>query len=113
MHEYSVVRSLLARIEHEAASRGAVSVHHVKLRVGELSGVEVPLLKTAFVMARERTVAAEADLEVVAVAARWRCPECENELQRGAVLRCPICSIPARLIEGADLLLESLELEVP
>ena len=112
MHEYSIVAALLERVEAEAASRGATAVHQIRVRVGELSGVEPDLLASAYDLFRERGVCAGAELEIVADAARWTCPECGEELKPGAILRCPTCSIPARLTDGGEILLERIEMEV-
>lgn len=112
MHEYSIVAALLERVEAEAASRGATAVHQIRVRIGELSGVEPDLLASAYELFRERGVCAAAELEIVPVAARWGCPQCGGEIQSGAILRCPACSIPARLADGDEILLERIGMEV-
>ncbi len=112
MHEYSIVASLLERVEAEASSRGAVAVHHIRVQIGELSGVEPDLLASAYEMFRERTVCAAADLEIVPVAACWACPQCGGKIESGQVLQCPACSLPARLRDGGEILLERIEMEV-
>lgn len=113
MHEYSVVQALLGQVERAAAARGATSVHRVRISVGELCGVEPALLATAWTTFRERTICAEAELDLQAVQARWACPRCELTVERGAFLRCTECGGPARLVQGDELTLERLELEVP
>ena len=113
MHEYSLVSSLLDRIEAEAAARRAVAVHRVRLKVGELSGVETELLRTAYDLLRERSVCAAAELEIAGEAARWRCPQCGREEPAGGTLRCPGCSLPLGLVAGGDIVLERIEMEVP
>lgn len=112
MHEYSIVQALLERVDAEARAHDADAVHSVRVRIGELSGVEVPLLRTAFELARERTLSADAELVVVQESARWNCPLCRQELLRGQRLRCPACDVPARLARGGEIHLESVELEV-
>ncbi len=112
MHEYSIVSALLERVEAEARAREATAVHHLRVRVGEVSGVETELLASAYELFRERTLCAAADLEIVAVPARWACPSCEREIARGAVLRCEECTLPARLVDGDEILLERIEMEV-
>lgn len=112
MHEYSIVRALLDRVEAEAQSRGASAVHHVRVRIGELSGVEPELLRSAYELCSERSLCAGADLEIVPVPARWVCGECGEPVPRGRILRCPACGRPARLEGGDEILLERIELEV-
>ena len=48
MHEYSIVAALLDRVDREARAHGAERVQRLHLRIGELSGVEVELLRTAW-----------------------------------------------------------------
>ena len=112
MHEYSIVQSLLELVERSVAEHEAVAVHRLHLRLGELSGVERPLLETAYETFRERTVCCDADLEIHAVPARWSCPRCDGGIAPGTPLRCPRCAVPARLAEGDEIVLERIEMEV-
>ena len=112
MHEYSIVGALLEQVGELAARRDATAVHRLEVRIGELSGVEVELLETAFELFRERTICAGATLEVRPVPARWTCPRCDGPIARGAALRCPDCAAPARLVEGDEIILDRVEMEV-
>jgi hydrogenase nickel incorporation protein HypA/HybF len=105
MHEYSLMLALMERVEQEAASRRAVAVHRVRIRIGELSGVEPDL--------RERTICAHAAIEITRVPAQWECSRCQAPLTAGALLQCAACGAPARLTRGDEILLEQVELEVP
>ena len=113
MHEYSVVSALISRVEKEASARGATSVQKLRVSLGELSGVEPALFKTAYDTFRERTICANADLDLRRVEAGWACPHCEIAISRGAPLRCTVCGQPARLVQGDELVLESIDMEVP
>jgi hydrogenase nickel incorporation protein HypA/HybF len=112
MHEYSIVQALLDRVLDEARSREASAVHRIKVRIGELSGVEPELLASAYTLCRERTLCAEAKLDLERVPARWGCSDCGRAPEPGAALRCPACGGPARLTQGDEILLESIEMEV-
>jgi hydrogenase nickel incorporation protein HypA/HybF len=112
MHEYSIVSALLARVEAEARAHGAEAVHRIRVRIGELSGVERDLLVSAYELARERTLCEKAELEIVPVEARWVCSSCKGAIPKGAVLRCSVCDLPAQLAEGDEILLERVEMEV-
>ncbi len=114
MHEYSLIQALIARVAQEARRQGALRVHSLTIRLGELSGVEPPLLTTAFELARAGTACADAELKLDRVAAVWSCPGCKKVFARGEVLRCAACALPAALNDGADALtLERIEMEVP
>lgn len=112
MHEYSIVRALLDRVEQEARAHGADAVVRIHVAIGELAGVEAPLLASAFELARAGTRAAGAELELRAVAPRWICRSCALEIPPGGALRCATCDAPARLVAGDELILERLEMEV-
>ena len=113
MHEYSIVQALMERVEAEARARQARKVHRLSVRIGELSGVDVGLLRTAFGIFRQRTICEHADLDVQPVVARWQCPSCSGPIPRGEMLRCPNCRAPAELIEGGEIVLDRIEMEVP
>jgi hydrogenase nickel incorporation protein HypA/HybF len=113
MHEYSIVQALLGRVEAEAAARGATAVHRLRLKIGEMSGVETPLLRTAYETFTERSICAGAELEIVPVAVSWGCSSCGSELPAGIALRCGDCGGPAKLTAGDEIVLERIEMEVP
>ncbi len=114
MHEYSLVEALVRRVEEEASRRGALKIHRISVRVGELAGVDPELFQTAYETFRAGSACAEAPLTLTRVAATWSCPECGTPIARGAILRCQACHVAARLDEGSDALtLDGIEMEVP
>ncbi len=114
MHEYSLVQSLVERVEQEARRRQAIAVHALTVRVGELSGVDPELLRTAYETFRAGTICERAPLTLTRVPATWSCPRCRRPIPRGGALTCPDCHDPARLDDGGDALtLERIEMEVP
>jgi hydrogenase nickel incorporation protein HypA/HybF len=113
VHEYSIIQSLVGRVEAEARKRKATAIHRLKVRIGELAGVDPELLATAYDTFRAGTVCAAASLEIVRVPARWTCRTCGVAIPVGAVLRCAACDEPATLVEGDDIILDQIELEVP
>jgi hydrogenase nickel incorporation protein HypA/HybF len=113
MHEYSILRALLDRVEAEAQAREATAVRRIRVRIGELAGVDPELLLSAYSLLRERSVCQEAELEIDSVEARWQCPRCARLIARGAVLRCPACGAPARLASGDEIVLDQITMEVP
>jgi hydrogenase nickel insertion protein HypA len=113
MHEYSIVQALVDRVDAEARARKATAVHRLSVRIGELSGVDIDLLTTAYETFRERTICERAELDLQFVPARWECPNCGDLIRRGEVLTCPSCAVPARLAQGDEILLDRIEMEVP
>jgi hydrogenase nickel incorporation protein HypA/HybF len=112
VHEWSIVQTLLCEVERHAQARGARAVSRLELRVGELSGVEIALLETAWETFRERTCCEGAALAIERVPARWCCPRCRSELASGGWLRCAACGVPAQLESGDEIVLARIEMEV-
>lgn len=111
MHEYSIVQALMSQIEGEARKHQALSVEKVTLKIGEVSGIEVDLLRKAFEVFRDRSICSRAELEIEMVPARWTCPLCREMLAAGARLQCPECREPARLAGGDEIILQRIEME--
>ena len=76
MHEYSIVSSLVDRVEREARLHPGATARKLHVRVGELAGVEIGLLRTAYDTFRARTVCEHAELALDVVPADWRCSVC-------------------------------------
>jgi hydrogenase nickel incorporation protein HypA/HybF len=114
VHEYSLVEALVRRVEEEARRRSALAVHGLSVRVGELSGVDPELFRTAYETFRAGTICESAPLALSQVPASWSCPRCSRPIARGEALTCPRCHEPARLDDGGDALtLDRIDLEVP
>ena len=113
MHEYSLVLSLIERVEFVARDNGAISVKKLRIQVGGLAGVDPELLASAYEIAREGTLCSLAELEVQKVEPRWACPSCDAELGDAEVLRCEACDEGGTLVAGNEILLTSVDLEVP
>ncbi len=113
MHELSIIQSLVDRVEREVHKAGARSVKRLEVSVGELSGVEPALLRLAWEAFCEAGVCAGASLSLQVVATRWSCPRCRHDVPPGTRLWCGTCDVPATLVEGGDIILQRVELEVP
>jgi hydrogenase nickel incorporation protein HypA/HybF len=112
MHEYGIVQTLLQRVEEESRRRGATAVHRIRLRLGELSGVETELLREAYRVFRQRGVCSAAELDIVSSEASWECARCGRPVAAGGRLWCIDCEAPARLVSGDEIVLERIEMEV-
>jgi hydrogenase nickel insertion protein HypA len=113
VHEYSIVQALYDAVAAQATERRATGVHEVRVRIGELSGVDTGLLETAWETYRVHTMCASAPLTIERVAARWVCRSCGAAAARGGVLRCEPCGAPLRLAEGDEIVLDRIVMEVP
>jgi hydrogenase nickel incorporation protein HypA/HybF len=112
VHEYSIVAAVIAQVDEQVVKHDAASVTLVRIRVGDLAGVEVVLLERAWDLFKEGTSCADARLDIRGEPARWTCRACEAPIETGAPLRCPSCGGVARLAAGDSLVLERIELEV-
>ena len=67
MHEYSIVQALYDKVAAQAAGRRATRVHEVHVRIGDLSGVDIGLLETAWNTFRVRTICETAPMQIARV----------------------------------------------
>ncbi len=113
MHELSVCQSIISQLNTIAAEHQAHAVIRVFVQIGPLSGVEVPLLKNAWTIARSGTIAATADLEIEEMPITIRCSRCGKESQAVANrMVCDHCGEwRTQLVSGDEMLLKSLELD--
>lgn len=115
MHELSVCQGLLDQVESIADQHNAQTVNRITLRIGVLSGVEPDLLQQAFSLARAGGVAAQATLVIEALPVKVSCQHCgrESEAKPNRLL-CAYCGdFHTRLISGDELLLASVEMDIP
>lgn len=112
MHEASLVQALFDEADRAIAPHRSSAVTQLKVRIGELAGVDAVLFRTAFDVCRAERGYAAAQLEIVCEPATWACSGCGASIARGQQLRCGMCEGRIVLAAGGDLLLERLELEV-
>ena len=114
MHELSVCMALLDQVQRIAMKHDAVRVETITLRIGPLSGIEIPLLEHAFPLAAAGTVAEHAKLVIEFTRVRIKCTECgaESEVSPNRLL-CSICGdFRTQLLSGDEMLLGQVELSV-
>lgn len=112
MHEYSLIRALLDRVEAEVDRHAATEVHRIEVQIGEMAGVEIELLRSAYELCRDSGPCRRAELDVTRVPARWACRDCRVTIPPGEILRCPSCRQPARMVSGDEIVLQRIEMEV-
>ena len=114
MHEYSIVQSLIDLAEENAKKNNAKKVTKLEIKVGVLSGVEIPLLETAFNTFKEDTICSDAEFIIISQPVVIKCRNCgkENELKKNEYT-CPECkSQNLEVLDGEDMYLMSLELDI-
>ena len=112
MHELSVALSLLEEIDEAAEREGATSVASVRLRIGRLSGVARDALLFAWELARDGTVASNAELHIEDIDVAVYCATCRAERAplAGAGLTCGTCgTLASILVRGRELELVAME----
>ena len=114
MHELSLARAVLDEADRIRRAHGASRILAVCIDVGELSGVEPELLRSALNLLTESGQATSVEIELRAVPLEVRCQACGSECRVVRFhFRCPTCG-DARLtmLRGEDLVLRDLTLEM-
>jgi hydrogenase nickel incorporation protein HypA/HybF len=113
MHELSLVTALFEQVKRALEPHPGASVSGLVVRIGELSGVDPDLFRSAYDTVREATDFPAAELSLDVEQAAWACPSCDIEIARGTPLQCRRCGAYARLARGGDVFLDRIEAEVP
>ena len=110
MHELSIADSVVQIASRHADGRRVTKVH---LKVGHLRQVVPSALDFSFELVAHGTPAEGAELEMQQVPATGVCKDCGEESRLVAFpLQCRSCrNHDLEIIEGEELLVESLELE--
>lgn len=113
MHERSIIRQLLQQVVEVMLEHESSRVTTVRISVGEFSGVEAELLRTAFRDMSPYTPAQGAELRLETVPLEAACDACGSEFAvKHFHFLCPACeSQQVRILRGEDLMLESVTLE--
>lgn len=124
MHELSIAQAVVDTATKHAGGR---RVRLISLRIGTMRQVVFDSLHFYFGIVAREGLCEGAELEHELVAALLRCPECGREWDPepqpvasheavGAelalpVFRCPDCAVPGEVEAGAELEVESIEVE--
>jgi len=114
MHELAVCQDIMQQVTQLAARHKAKSVSLIRLQIGPLSGIEAPLLETAFTIARAGSIAEYARLAIETLAVKVYCPECASESVVSADnLCCAQCgNWQTRLLQGDEMILRQVEMDM-
>ena len=113
MHEFSLVRALLKQVDSLRREHAAERVVAINVSVGEFSGIELELFRSAYQTLVEDTPMGDVELQLNCVALQSRCDRCEHQfsVQRFR-FECPAChSRHVTVTHGQELYLESVTLE--
>jgi len=114
MHELSIVAGLFEILLEKAGAQHALKITRVHLKVGKLSGVVPEALETAFEAYKQGTIAEPARLEIEELPLKVKCQDCEwEDVLATYIFVCPACrSTNLKILQGTELLLEKIELEI-
>lgn len=113
MHEFSICRALINKVE-EVARQRAACVTKVHVAIGPLSGVEPKLLLRAYPLACAGTSAEGARLVIEETPLRVRCRQCNAEsVAEPNRLLCGVCGDwRTEVTSGDEMTLLQVELEI-
>jgi len=111
MHELAITEEILSLVVAEAEKNNATKVKHVKLMIGEMTGIVNDSVLFYFNEISKGTIAEEARLSFTRILAAGRCRDCGNEFAvKDFVWACPRCgSLNIDIAAGKELYLESIE----
>jgi hydrogenase nickel incorporation protein HypA/HybF len=113
VHEMSLMGGVFEVIEQTISQYEIRRVLQVKLKVGELTNAEPEALQMVFEAFCKNTICEGAELIVERVPVRGRCRNCQHEFAvKTMFFLCPKCqNTSIEVIQGEELLLESVEVE--
>ena len=114
MHELSIAMEILDIVEKEAVKHGAVEVKKVRLKIGDLSGVETDSLTFSFdAIKGEKELTKQAELLINRIPVRINCTPCGTEFEgAGMLVSCPKCEgFETQLLAGEELEIEDIEID--
>lgn len=115
MHELGIMTGVVDSVTQAARHNGATKILKVSLAVGEMTEAIEDALQFAFEALTDRDPFFEgAELCITMVEPRSRCLECGTEFAHDRFhVTCPACGGFAELIQGKDLRIESIEVDIP
>ena len=115
MHELGIMTGVLSAVETSARDAGADRVLKVSLSVGVMTEAIEDALRFAFDALSENTLCDGAELEITMIEPRSICSECGHEFTHDRFhVACPACQSGfTQLIQGKELQIDSIEVDIP
>ena len=113
MHELAICQDVIAQVERIAQQHQAIAIERIEMQIGPLSGVEAPLLKSAFTIACSGTIAENAELAIESMPIKVKCRSCNKEsVVTTNNLICNHCGDwKTQLISGDEMILKRIEMD--
>ena len=115
MHELSLARGLVERLEKIANAEKALRVERVLIQIGAYSGVERAAFEFAFPFAAEGSLCEGAALEIEETPVRVACGDCGADSNpEPTLIQCACCgSANVEIQGGREFTIKTAELEIP
>ena len=115
MHELGIMTGVVESVESAARDAGALRVCRVDLSVGVMTEAFQDALEFAFEALQEGTLLEGAQLAIHMVEPKSICLDCAEEYTHDRFhMRCPVCgSADTQLLEGRELRIDSIEVDLP
>lgn len=104
MHEFSLVKSLLAQSTHLLREHGGLAVESIRVELGPLSGVEPMLVQSAFDQLVNSSPCRGAALNIIEIPLICQCQACDHTFEMEDFrFVCPTCaSRSVRIVSGDE-----------
>lgn len=115
MHELGIMTGVVDAVNAAARTSGAVRVLKVSLSVGVMTEAVEDALQFAFeVLCESEPLLRGAQLEISMVEPKSRCLDCGAVFSHDRFhVTCPSCGGFSELLEGKDLRIDSIEVDLP
>ncbi|HOE10337.1 MAG TPA: hydrogenase maturation nickel metallochaperone HypA [bacterium] len=113
MHEFSIAQEFAGAIAQEGRKAGAKRILRLEIHVGRYRAIVPETLAECLKWILADTVAEGAEIEIVEIPVRARCPQCDEIREmEDLYLVCSECgSLCPEVLSGKELLLYSMEIE--
>lgn len=113
MHELAVAQNIVSAVESALEQHGGGRVLRVRLKVGEISGVEVDSLRFCYEATVQDSPLKDSFLDIELAPMQFTCANCGSKFRpEGFSRRCPDCGGErTRMLSGTELEIVDFEVE--